>query len=279
MTPRFRLRATALVGAINAASLTGSLAAAQPAFASGPVVQVPALTVSPLSGNATADSRFLSSIASDVGAPAGARASGASFIFQGDVNRGPIASMRTVSAPSTYGTFGLDGQPGFVDRSGVTANSFASNPELDAPTLGLVTGIVELPHCWSGPDTSTDPCLQTAIDWNAATGAGSVLPAPVNSTVSLTASSSGSTVTLDATVKDAATGLIDPTAPGPVTFIENSTVIVGTVEVVAGHAAGSGFGQRPDHGQHAGHWCTEQCRGQQRFGAAAAEGTEEHPCR
>ena len=276
MTPRFRLRATALVGAINAASLTGSLAAAQPAFASGPVVQVPALTVSPLSGNATADSRFLSSIASDVGAPAGARASGASFIFQGDVNRGPIASMRTVSTP---GTFGLDGQPGFTDRSGVTANSYASNLELDAPMPGLVTGIVELPYCWSGPDTSTDPCLQAAIDWNAATGAGSVLPAPVNSTVSLTASSSGSTVTLDATVKDAATGLIDPTPPGPMTFIENSTVIVGTVEVVAGHATGPGFGQWPDHGQHAGHWCTEQCRGQQRFGAAAAEGTEEHPCR
>ena len=142
MTPRFRLRAIALAGVIVAASLTGSLAAALPAFAGGPVVQVPALTVSPLSGNATTDSAFLSSIATNVGAPAGARASGATLVFQGDVNRGPIASMRTAFTPSTFGTFGLDGQPGFADRSTVTANNYVSDLELDAPSLGLTTGIV-----------------------------------------------------------------------------------------------------------------------------------------
>ncbi|GGK96248.1 hypothetical protein GCM10007382_15640 [Salinibacterium xinjiangense] len=234
------MRAAALAGAIIAASLTGSLAAAQPAFAGGPVVQVASLTVSPLSGNATADSTFLSSIATNVGAPAGARASGATFIFQGDVSRGPIASMRTVSTPGTYGTFGLDGQPGFADRSTVAANNYVSNLELDAPELGLTTGIVELRYYWSasatGPDAATDPYLQIAIDWNASTGAWSVLPPPVDTTVSLAASSSGSTVTLDASIKDAATGLVDTSAPGPVTFIENSAIIVGIAEVVAGHA-------------------------------------------
>jgi hypothetical protein len=240
MTSRFRLRAIALAGALVAATLSGSFVVAPQANAADPVLVVPTLTVSPTSGNANTDATFLSSIGTTVAAPVSARLSGGTYIFQDDVNRGAIATVRTASTPAAFGTFGLDGQPGFADRSTVAANDYVSNIELDSPSLGLTTGIVELRYYWSAspiaPDVATDPYLQVAINWNATTGVWSVLPPPIDTTVSLTAASSGSTVTLDATIKDAATGLVDPTAPGTVTFIENGAVIVGTVQVVAGRA-------------------------------------------
>ncbi|WP_309617577.1 hypothetical protein [Salinibacterium sp.] len=246
MTSRFRPRAIALAGALVAATLSGSLIEAPRASADGVGFVVPILTISPTSGNTNTDAMFLSSIATNVAAPtrltpnAIASLSGGTYIFQDDVNRGAIATVRTVSTPPSYGTFGLNGQPGFADRSAVAANDYVSSLELDSPSLGLATGIVELRYYWSAspiaPDVATDPYVQIAINWNAATGAWSVLPPPIDTTVSFTAGSSGSTVTLDAAIKDSATGLVDATAQGTVTLIENGSVIVATVEVVSGHA-------------------------------------------
>ena len=240
MTTLFRLKAVALTATLIVGSLFGSLASAPQAFADGPTVEVPSLTISPTSGNANTDVNFFTSIATSIGAPSAARSSGGTYIFQDDVNRGAIATVRSVSTPSSFGTFGLNGVPGFADRSAVPANDYVSNIALNSPSLGLHSGIVELRYYWSGsttgPNVATDPYLQLAIEWDVGTGAWRVLPPPVDTTVSLTAGSSGSTVTLDATIKNAATGLVDQTATGRVAVVEDSTVIVATAEVVAGQA-------------------------------------------
>ena len=160
-------------------------------------------------------------------------------MFQGGVSKGPISTARTPSTPASFGTFGLDGNPALADRVISPANPFVSDKLLNALASPLASGPFELRYYWFASATVPDfddAYVNLPMTYNAATGAWSVLPPPVETALSLTASASGSTVTLSASVKRLSDGTAATAATGQVVFREGASV-VGTVPTTNGAAS------------------------------------------
>jgi len=225
--------------AIAGAMVIGGVAVAQSASAAAIAGTI---TITPTAGNVNTDTNFLNSIAVTTGAPAGYRALGGTFIYQGGVEVGSIAQARTTAMVSTAGTNGLDGNPAAMDRVIIPTNTFLSSKLLnDASLSTLVSGQFELRWYYFASSTSpnrvTDPYVKLDMTYNATTGAWSVFTAAIPTAVSLTASASGSTVSLAATVKkpDASTAT---DAVGNILFKEGATTVA-TVPVALGVANAS----------------------------------------
>lgn len=218
-----KVASLALAGAL----VIGGLSAAQPALAD----EIPGtITITPTSGNVS-DQFFLQSVATSVGAPVGFRAASTSQIFQNGVLVGNISNLRTTSMPVTAGTNGLDGNPAFMDRSIIATNNFVSNKQLNNAALSTLTsGTFEYRYYFHASSTSldlvNDKYLSLTLTYNATTGAWSIPVAATATNTSLTASASGTDVTLAATVTPSGTA-------GNVVFKEGATT-VGTVVNAAG---------------------------------------------
>lgn len=199
------------------------------------------LTITPTSGNVNTDTVFLNSLDINVTAPTGFQASGGTFVYQGGVELGNVSTARTAAMSSSYGTSGLDGSLTHLDRVISPTNNFLSNKLLNALTTPLATGQFELRSYYfasaTAPNRATDPYVKLDMTYDATTGAWSVFTPAAATTVSLTASASGSTVSLSATVKKAdATTATD--AAGNILFKEGATTVA-TVPVASGLAAAS----------------------------------------
>jgi hypothetical protein len=91
----------------------------------------------------------------------------------------------------------------------------------------------------TAPNFATDPYMSLAMVYDAATGAWGLPAAPaIDTTVSLTAGATGSTVALDATVKKLSDSSTATAAAGSVVFKEGATTVA-TVPVAAGLASAS----------------------------------------
>ena len=237
MKLNMRFVALVVAGAMVAGTV-GLSASAQAAE----ITPVGTITITPSSGNVNTDVYFLDSIAVNTGAPVGFRASSGTFVYQGGVELGAIASARNPSMVSTAGTNGLDGNPVFMDRSIIPTNNFVSNKLLNATTVPLATGAFELRYYYfasaTAPNRATDPYVKLDMTYNATTGAWGlpavVVPA-IATTTSLTASATGTTVALGATVK-AGTSVATASA-GTVAFFEGATQVGTTQTVAAGLAS------------------------------------------
>jgi len=229
-----KVASLALAGALV---LTGlSVAAPAQADAIGGTI-----TISPTSGNA-ADTFFLSSIATSVGAPVGFRQASTNQIFQNGSLVGNMSNLRLTSMASTYGTNGLDGNPAFMDRSVTTTNNFVSNKRLNQLT-GLVTGNFELRYYFHASSTSldlvNDKYISLTLYFDAATGNWGPPPAAATATTtSLTAGTTANAgeVALAATVKDAGGTTTFTAAAGNIVFKEGATTVA-TVAVASGIAS------------------------------------------
>lgn len=231
-----KFAALALAGAMVAAVL-GSAQAAQADQITGGTI-----TVTPTSGNVNTDEVFLSSIATNVGAPAGYRASSGTVLFQGGVNLGSVATVRT-PATTLYGETGLTGNPVAMDRVISPTNNFVSNKLINATTTPLQSGPFELRMYFfavgTSPDYVNDKFIKLDMTYDAATGAWSVYTAPTAAIVTTTAITAGTTanageVTLSATVKDGAATAT--AAAGNIVFKEGTTTVA-TVPVASGAAS------------------------------------------
>ncbi len=194
------------------------------------------MTVTPTSGNAVTDEYFLDSIAASVGATAPYTALGGTFVYQDGVELGSISNARNASMAVTAGASGLNGNPAFMDRSIIPTNNYVSNKKLSEISTPLRSGPFELRFYYfasaTSPDRTTDPYLSLDLTFDAATDEWQVVLAKLKSSVSLSAASSGSSVTLSATVKDAESGSPALNATGVIQFFEGTTQ-VGTVDVAA----------------------------------------------
>ena len=202
------------------------------------------ITISPTSGNAVTDTYFLDSIAVSVGATRPYTAVSGTFIYQNGVELGSIANARNAAMAQTAGTNGLDGNPVFLDRSIIPTNNFVSNKKLSEILTPLSDGPFELRYYYfasaTSPDRTTDPYVSLDLTFDAATDEWAVAVSKLTSAVSLSAASSGSSVTLTATVKDAASGSPATSAAGSIQFLEGATEVgrantssgVGTVTLV-----------------------------------------------
>lgn len=195
------------------------------------------ITVSPTSGNAVTDTYFLDSIAVSVGATRPFTAVSGTFIYQNGVELGSIANARNAAMAETAGTNGLDGNPVFLDRSIIPTNNFVSNKKLSEILTPLSDGPFELRYYYfasaTSPDRTTDPYVSLDMTFDAATDEWAVAVSKLTSAVSLSAASSGSSVTLTATVKDADSGSPATRAAGSIQFLEGTTE-VGRADVSAG---------------------------------------------
>ena len=220
-----------LIGIVLAATLTlvPAVARADINFGTGSVV------ITPTSGNVNTDTVFLTSIATR-GGDATATTS-ASYVFQNGVNMGVISATRTPNTPSGYGTFGFDGLNAFADRSVVPANPYVSDRLLNSTAVPLATGAFELRYYWSGsvPNLDRESYVTLPMTYDASSGAWAVLPEPIPTTLSLTASASGTSVSLTAIVKLLDTAAVASSASGLIVFTEGS-VAVATVPVSGGGA-------------------------------------------
>lgn len=229
--------------ALSALVLAGLAAGVAPAQAD----QIPGtITITPTSGNA-ADTVFLNSIATSVGGPVGYRQASTNQIFQNGVLVGNMSNLRLTTTSSTFGTYGLDGNPAFGDRSFTATNNFVSNKRLNQlPTAGgvaLVTGNFELRYYFHASSTSldlvNDKYLSLTLYYDAATGNWGPPPAAaIVTTTSLTAGTTANAgeVSLTATVKDAAGSVVQTTAAGNILFKEGGTTVA-TVPVASGVAS------------------------------------------
>lgn len=223
----------ALVGALLVGGLT--TVTAQSASAES----IPGtITIVPTSGNA-ADSVFLTSIATSVGAPAGFRAASTSQIVQNGVVLASMSNLRTPSTPTTFGTFGLDGNPGYADRS-LGANNYVSNKRLNQ-VPGLVSGTFELRYYWHALSTSYDfagdKYLSLTLTYDAASGAwgAPVAQTPTSTSLSATTTATAGEVALSASVKGSG-GTVLTAAAGNIVFKEGTTTVA-TVPVASGLAS------------------------------------------
>ena len=232
-----RIAALAVAGAM----VVGGVGVAQSAQAA----EIPGvITITPTSGNVNTDVDFLYSIGVSVGAPEGFRAISGTFVYQGGVNMGAVSNVRAPSTPTTYGTFGLDGNPSFADRSLSPTNDYVTNKLLSQTDVPLATGAFELRNYYFPLSTSidlvNDPYVKLDMTYDAATGDWAVYEPPVASiatTVSLTGSTTlnAGEVSLAATVKKAdATTATD--AVGDVVFKEGAATVA-TVPVASGAAS------------------------------------------
>jgi hypothetical protein len=218
--------------AVASALILAGLSAAQAAQAD----QIPGtITITPTSGNAS-DTFFITSVATSVGAPVGYRNASTSQIFQGGVLKGNISNLRLTSMASTYGTNGLDGNPAYLDRSVTSTNNYVSNKSLGAIVSPLVTGNFEYRYYYHALSTSldlvNDKYLSLTLYYDAATGNWGPPVVLTPTTTSLTASAAGTTVTLNATVKN---GAATVATTGNIVFSEGATVVA-TVPATAGVA-------------------------------------------
>ncbi len=234
-----RIVALAVAGAMVAGTV-GLSASAQAAE----ITPVGTITITPTSGNVNTDVNFLDSIAVNVGAPTGFRALSSTVIFQNGVEIGAISQSRTTAMVSTAGTNGLDGNVVFMDRSIIPTNTFVSSKLLNGLTKPLATGNFELRYYYfasaTAPNRATDPYVKLDMTYDATSGAWSlpavVVPA-VATTTSLTASATGSTVALSATVKKSSDSSVATAAAGSISFFEGATQVGSTQTVAAGLAS------------------------------------------
>lgn len=219
-----------LIGIALAATLTLVPAAARADinFGTGSVV------ITPTSGNVNTDTVFLTSIATRGGDATAT--TGATYVFQNGMNMGVVSATRTPNTPSRYGTFGFDGLNAFADRSVVPANPYVSDRLLNS-IASLATGAFELRYYWSGSvvNLDVDSYVTLPMTYNSSSGAWSVLPEPAPTSLSLTASASGTAVRLTATVRRLDTAATASTASGSIVFTEGS-VTVAIVPVSGGGA-------------------------------------------
>jgi len=235
-----RIVALAVAGAMVAGTV-GLSASAQAAE----ITPVGTITITPTSGNVNTDVNFLDSIRVDTGAPVGFRLLSGTFVYQNGVEIGSVAQARSTSMVSTAGTNGLDGNPVFMDRSIIPTNTFVSSRLLNNAALSaLTTGPFELRYYYfasaTAPNRATDPYVKLNMTYDITTGAWSVATAPVVSvptTTSLTASASGNSVALSATVKKSSDSTVATAAAGTVAFFEGATQVGTTQTVAAGLAS------------------------------------------
>lgn len=208
-------------------ALAGALVVAPQSAARADLI-VPSLAITPTSGNVNTDAFFIPSIATNAGV-AGTVA-GATYVFRTGLSLGPVSAVRTPVIPVSQSTFGFDGISAVADRSLISATCFVSDRLLNATSLS--TGDFELRYYWfatATPDLNSDPYVDPPMTYSSTTGAWSVLPPIVETTVSLAAGSSGTNVTLSATVKNAATALGEPGALGTMTYCEGTAVVASAV--------------------------------------------------
>lgn len=232
MTIKKKLASLAIVGAVLATSFVGAQAAQADVISGGTI------TITPTSGNVNTDTVFLNSVATNVAAPAGYTAAAGTVVFQNGVNMGSVANVRT-PAVTGYGDTGLTGSPMNMDRSISPTNQYVSNKLLNATNQPLATGPFELRVYFfanqQAPNYVTDKFISLAMTYNATTGAWALDVPAISTTTSLTASASGSTVTLAATVKKSSDSTTATAAAGNIVFKEGATTVA-TVPVASGAA-------------------------------------------
>lgn len=222
-----RIAALAVAGAM----VVGGVGVAQSAQAA----EIPGvITITPTSGNVNTDVDFLYSIGVSVGAPSGSAAAGGTFVFQGGVNMGAVSIMRLPSTPTTYGTFGLDGNASYADRSISPTNDYVTDKLLSQTDTPLVTGPFELRNYYfplaTSIDLVNDPYTKLDMTYNAETGDWAVYTAPavaIATSVSLTGSTTVNPgeVSLAASVKKLSDGTLATAAAGVVNFKEGVTTV------------------------------------------------------
>lgn len=231
MNIKKRIAALAVAGAMVVGGV-GVAQSAQAADIGGTI------TITPTSGNVNTDPFFLNSIAVSVGAPVGYRNLGGTVIYQDGNRLGSVATTRSPSTPASYGTFGLDGNAAYMDRS-LGTNNYVSNRLLNDPALsnlvagGLHTGPFELRFYYFASSTApdyTDPYVKLDMTYDAATGAWGLYTPPVvpdATTVSLTGSTTinPGEVSLAASVKKLSDGNPATAAAGVINFKEGATTV------------------------------------------------------
>ncbi|MBC7594384.1 MAG: Ig-like domain repeat protein [Kineosporiaceae bacterium] len=231
--------------AVASALILGGVGAAQTAQAAP--ISGGSITLTPSSGNVS-DQYFVTGMTVSAGAPVGYRAASSTWIFQNGVNMGGFSSLRKPATDSTtYGSYGLDGSPASLDRSISPGNPYLTNKQLTGlnfsgtPSI-LQTGNFELRYYYHALSTSLDlvnePYATIALNYDSVSGAwGPVGQPAIATTVSLSASASGSAVNLGAIVKlaDSSTATA---AAGNVVFVDGATTVA-TVAVVSGAASAS----------------------------------------
>ncbi|MGK2855084.1 MAG: hypothetical protein ACSLE3_13450 [Microbacteriaceae bacterium] len=227
--------------AVAGAMVVGGVGVAQSAQAA----EIPGvITITPTSGNVNTDVNFLYSIGVSVGAPAGYRAISGTFVFQGGVNMGAVSIVRDPSVATTFGTFGLDGNPSYADRFISPTNDYVTDKLLSQTDVPLATGAFELRNYYFASSTApdfNDPYTKLDMTYNATSGAWAVYTAPsapIATTVSLTAGETATPgeVSLGATVKKASDGTVATAAAGNVVFKEGAATVA-TVPVALGLAS------------------------------------------
>jgi|GEM_PF-1065435 len=233
--------------AVASALILGGVGAAQSAQAAP--ISGGTITLTPSSGNVS-DPYFVTGMTVSAGAPAGYRGASSTWIFQNGVNMGGFSNLRKPATDNTtYGDFGLDGTPASLDRSISPGNPYLTNKQLTGlnfagtPSI-LQTGNFELRYYYHQFATSIDlvnePYATITLNYDSVSGAwavpATVVP-PVATTTSLTASASGTSVTLSATVKKSSDSSVATASAGSVSFFEGATQVGTTQTVAAGLAS------------------------------------------
>lgn len=233
-----KIASLAVAGALILGGV-GAVQSAQAALIPGTI------TVTPTTGSATGI--FLQSINVSVAAPTGFRAASTTVVVQNGVIRN-VSLLRDLGMAEAAGVNGLNGvNPPSMNRIAIPANGNVSNRALNVITnaeIGgaapLVTGPFELRYYYHADASNfnyvTDAWVSLPMTFNATAQTWAVFtppPAATATTTSLTASASGTSVALTATVAPVA-------AAGTVQFFEGpgaGTAVGSPTAVVAGVAS------------------------------------------
>ena len=233
-TPK-RIAAAMVVGAV----MLGSVGVAQAAEAA--VVPGGTITLTPSSGTIASDP-FLTGLAVNQACPAGYQVASSTSVVQGAINFN-ISNLRTSTAANVgniYGEWGFGANPISIDRSGSSTNDYVSNLPLSA--AGLADGNFELRvYCFASA-TITNSTAKASSPYFSLTlnqsGGNWSAPVPViPTTTSLTASATGTSVALSATVKSGTPSTTATAAAGTVSFFEGATQVGTTQTVASGQAS------------------------------------------
>ena len=226
---------------IVAAVMFGSLSFAQAAEAA--VIPTGTITITPTTGG-VADDPFLNTLSTNQPCPAGYQGASLTSVVQGSINANVslFRSPTKTNVGNAYGEWGFGTLPMSIDRVQAATNGYVSN--LPLASANLADGNFELRvYCFATDQgltaaKPTSPYFSLAMtqsngNWSLAP----VAVATIATTTSLTASATGTSVALSATVKKSSDSTVATAAAGTVSFFEGATQVGTTQTVGAGLAS------------------------------------------